>query len=102
MWSSEDVDFVAAVQAAAPRVSWAWIWGIFYCTSVDSGVVHSQFGFGCLCEEKLSRLLLALALAQQLCGPTKRRLWSVCAATGCPLILRSHGEGEACQSNLRN
>ena len=72
-----------------------------FATNAGSGAVHSQFGFGCLFEEKLSRLLLALALAQQLCGPTKRRLWSVCAAAGCPLILRSHGEGEACQSNLR-
>ena len=32
MWSSEEVDFVAAVQAAAPRVSWAWICGILFFT----------------------------------------------------------------------
>jgi len=65
------VDFVAAVQAAAPRVSWAWTWGIFLAPFVNSdGVARgkldgepsrslwwtagcSQFGFGCDFEAKL-------------------------------------------------
>ena len=43
---------MAAVQAAAPRVSWAWTWGIFFCLALAQ------------------RLLCATVSAQRLCART--------------------------------